>query len=1220
MKFLGVSTVGFGSIRNSSLKFAPKFTVIYGANEAGKSTWHAALYAAFCGMRRSRGQSPADEEFIRQYRPWDFPEPWEVSVQFLLQDGRKIELRQELIDRVDCRATDVDFGRDYSNEIINEGSPDGSVWLGLDRRSFAATACIKQSQLLEILSNPEALQTHLQRAAATCAINSAEASALQLIEGFRDEHVGEDRANSTRPLRNAIRRVEAAKGLLDVSKAEHGHYVHLIASENAGKSKLDTLRRELNLAHAVMADRDAKDWERRLQRVMQILSNHPERPSADLDEINELVREVSTGLRVWQERPTIPDLTGATAAEIEEKLQKLPSRPSGDLEPAPQVLKGEAEFAASKYALTLHVQAEPPQPVFPETAGLSGDQLRHFPTVMAEPEPAVDPRLNGVRTNTVNDRLIQRVHTAIEVWERRPSPIEVSSPTAEEIRREIETLPMPAQGDLKPAPEIIDAANAYSSAREALRQHALSQPPDATVTKVRGIGAAELRTLALRLREPNYVPSLDTKIRQRITLKKEIEQLGKTRTLSMGMTSGLSLLVLIPFLLLPPEQRLLPIGGILIGVAFLVWLVSRWKAAPVRDKREELETLQEELDRESFGLNEMGRRQKDVQERIDKFELPSNPEALEGIAAELEGAQDAERLCNIWKATNKRFDAAIQTATDRLQSLLSRKITGSFPDVESALAEYQRDCAERSRIASLSNRRLDLERQLAAKIEAEAIAAEINQRRNSAVAELRQVGSACEITAGNDEDLVRQLHTWQSECDRVKLLQSELGQQFFAKVAWKQRQLDLREQLQSKGLPTDAAALRKLAQDLERAFSVKAAHERWAATLSKLTQDHELRADQLRRLLEGKGLKISENLEEVLRHYREECETRSHVAAEAGRRPDLEHQLAARKQAENAAASINAQWENARGALVAVAVRCGIASTEEAGLPEYLGDWLKETSQAIRVRLEGLEEWRELDTLLEGRMLQEFKSKVQQQRENVFLLGSAFSFDELAAAIPNLAQYEANVAEIANRVESAGQELANVQGQIRNYEERPTSVSDAEEELRTAEDELAKIRRMDDALEATHAFLTQARDRIHRDIAPFLAEAIARWLPDLTQGRYVGARVDSETLQVEVCDQSGKYREASRLSHGTAEQIYLLLRLAMAEYLTKPTEVCPLILDDVTGQSDTRRKERMLATLKAVSESRQVILFTQEKDVLLWAKSNLSEPEGRIIELAPAAV
>jgi hypothetical protein len=856
--------------------------------------------------------------------------------------------------------------------------------------------------------------------------------------------------------------------------------------------------------------------------------------------------------------------------------------------------------------------------VFPETAGLSSEQLRHFPTVMAEPEPAVDPRLNGIRTNTVNDRLIQRAHTAIEMWERRPSPIEVHRPTAQEIRREIETLPILAQGDLEPTREILDAAKASSSAGEALRQHALAQPPDATVPKVRGITPSELRTLAVRLREPNVVPSLDTKIRQRITLRKEIEQLGKTRTLWIGLTSGLSLLAVIPFALLPSEQRLLPAFGILIGVALLAFIVSKWKAAPARSKREELETLQEELDRESYGINEWGRRQKDIQERIDKFELPSNPEALEAMAAEFEAAHDADRLSNIWKATNKRFEAAIQVATDRLQSLLSKKITGSFSEVDEAFAQYQRECAERSHIAVSASRRQDLERQLAAKIEAEAIAAQVNQRRDSAGAELREVGKACEVTADSLENLVRQLHEWLGECDRVKHLQTELGQQFFAKVAWKQRQLDLREQLQVKGLPTDAAALRRLAGDLERAFSAKATHERWSATLSKLGEDHKFRADQLRNLLQTKGLEISGSLEEVLRRYRDECEARSRVASEAGRRPDLENQLAARKQAEDVAASIYSQWESAKRGLLAVAERCGITPNEDAELSEQLRQWLEATSQSIHARLEGLEEWRELDTVLEGRTLPEFKSKVQQQRENVFFLGSAFSFDELAEAIPNLAHYEANISEVATRVESAGQELANTQGQIRNYEERPTSVSDAEEEVRTAEEELFKIRRMDDALEATHAFLTQARDRIHRDIAPFLAEAIARWLPDLTQGRYVGARVDSETLKVEVCDKSGKYREASLLSHGTAEQIYFLLRLAMTEYLTKPSEVCPLILDDVMAQSDAKRKARMLGTLKAVSDTRQVILFTQEKDVFLWAKENLSEPEGRIIELTPA--
>ena len=126
------------------------------------------------------------------------------------------------------------------------------------------------------------------------------------------------------------------------------------------------------------------------------------------------------------------------------------------------------------------------------------------------------------------------------------------------------------------------------------------------------------------------------------------------------------------------------------------------------------------------------------------------------------------------------------------------------------------------------------------------------------------------------------------------------------------------------------------------------------------------------------------------------------------------------------------------------------------------------------------------------------------------------------------------------------------------------------------------------------------------------------WLPEITVGRYVDARVDPETLQVHVSDKTGAWREAALMSHGTAEQIYLLLRLAMAQYLTEPFEVCPLILDEITVQTDSRRKQKLLDTLKAVSEVRQVILFSQEEEVYAWARNNLSEPESRIIKLTPA--
>ena len=84
---------------------------------------------------------------------------------------------------------------------------------------------------------------------------------------------------------------------------------------------------------------------------------------------------------------------------------------------------------------------------------------------------------------------------------------------------------------------------------------------------------------------------------------------------------------------------------------------------------------------------------------------------------------------------------------------------------------------------------------------------------------------------------------------------------------------------------------------------------------------------------------------------------------------------------------------------------------------------------------------------------------------------------------------------------------------------------------------------------------------------------------------------------VEVAGADGRWRNAALLSHGTAEQVYLLLRLAMARHLTARNEVCPLILDDVVGASDGGRKRVVLETLLSISESTQVILFTHEDDV-----------------------
>jgi uncharacterized protein YhaN len=84
---------------------------------------------------------------------------------------------------------------------------------------------------------------------------------------------------------------------------------------------------------------------------------------------------------------------------------------------------------------------------------------------------------------------------------------------------------------------------------------------------------------------------------------------------------------------------------------------------------------------------------------------------------------------------------------------------------------------------------------------------------------------------------------------------------------------------------------------------------------------------------------------------------------------------------------------------------------------------------------------------------------------------------------------------------------------------------------------------------------------------------------------------------------------------GTAEQIFLLLRMALAQHLAITGETCPLLLDDVTVQADAVRTVQILELLLNVAEERQVILFAQEPSVADWAMDRLSGERHSLITL-----
>ena len=326
MRFESVTSYNFGPFLDQTISFNPSMNVVWGPNEAGKSTWHSALYAGLCGIRRGRGQPRReDREFEARHRPWDKNDMWDVGAVVRLEDGRRIHLKHDLNGRVDASATDVDLaGRDYSNEVMFDGAPDGSRWLGLDRRSFLSTACIRQSDLLALLSGENAgdLQEQLQRAADTAGTDATAAKALQLLRSFHTENVGGQRATK-RPLPSAQSRVSDATNKLEEAQELHVRYLDRRDQVESLEEDYQTKDRQAVAARCVLAQDEAERTRERLKQGRALFSRFPDGPPKRVVEQEGLRVQVATALQAWRGKPLLQEPEGPSVSKLRQELEEL---------------------------------------------------------------------------------------------------------------------------------------------------------------------------------------------------------------------------------------------------------------------------------------------------------------------------------------------------------------------------------------------------------------------------------------------------------------------------------------------------------------------------------------------------------------------------------------------------------------------------------------------------------------------------------------------------------------------------------------------------------------------------------------------------------------------------------------------------------------------------------------------------------------------------------
>ena len=444
------------------------------------------------------------------------------------------------------------------------------------------------------------------------------------------------------------------------------------------------------------------------------------------------------------------------------------------------------------------------------------------------------------------------------------------------------------------------------------------------------------------------------------------------------------------------------------------------------------------------------------------------------------------------------------------------------------------------------------------------------------------------------------------------------------------------------GLRADPAALRALA---DRTHQQSAWHD---AERSRLAAAVARTGDELRAALRERGiLDEGSPLEQFARYE-------TQAGGTSARRAELERALAARVAAEETAAEVVVARREAVARLRSAAGAAGFDPTgEPEALVAALDGWraarpargavaLAERPRAVahlpadvtvgpgqpRHAAAGPadsepEPTRELAALLDGGSTADLRGQEEALRaERDERLTQAWAADLAACEARQRRDELADAAGVdpvragdrsfvTALLEVAQAEVRRARGAL---EERPVAaplpadgpgVARADEEVESAEAELRRIEQLRRTTALTRRFLARAQEQAHRDIAPVLAATLRSWLPGVTRGRYVDATVDPETLAIQVYGSGGRWRPLDRLSAGTTDQVYLLLRVALAQHLATTGETCPLLLDGVTAQSDDERTQEILDLLLRLAAERQVVLFTQEESVLRWAREHL---------------
>lgn len=1278
MKLKRLEIEGFGKLVKQIYEFGPGLNLIYGRNEAGKSTLQRSILAALYGFFDEGTITAAKKAIMASYEPWDTRAPFGIKLIFEVEEGTQYRVERAFGPKAETVLYDHRSGKSINSKFSS--SSQGRLFfaeelLGMPREVFENTSLVRQAELAALEKSASAITDTLLRLSASASQESTASQAIELLETALKEQIGTQRSRN-KPLPEAQRHLEELRLARTRLLTEHQMLSNQMHELAQAEESFQTLQRE----------RDKAEYQRLLAQKQVSRQQRQTIEQADAE-----VKRCQQAVSQYQAWSTFPSDTQPKVQRLavqHEKAQSDASQAEQAARRAQQRIPALRSQIESLYK-TLNSSRKP--------LALPGIEKQPAALASTALQSWLDEELSSLR-NAIQEQhdalsirgkklagLIQVGHEGITKDRQELGKLETDLAQAREAIQQIQQSANQADipedrweaillGARAAAEEWQGWGNYPAHLRDELLQLTAQYNPlsESLAARSPEISETESKLAELQtqiddlqrqitsLENVRNIPQQEKPRIQEISSQLENARQAKNET-HLQFTEIDHVYQQEQQAFDAEKQNLQPLEQL--GIAGLNQLQQRWLNATqqLASAQTRFVQSQDAWGKVGMPVAEFQRLENTVKE-IQSGVRPA-PKPRRGCRSLLMPKQTGvvdqtpteitiyAQVQPIYAEFTRQHDE-IKSSEDSLRLVID--------EIRQSLGQLAPDAIQESTFADL-HQKLQTHQQKAFQVEQKKGHRDTSfnrfqqsenheqQIRERLEKELNRFG----FVATNIEDALNQffqaceqkeqLVAAESTLERIQAQEAMLKQKLSQSQTQRQSLAQTEEKiikLLAKAKIQDPASLPEGIRQFEDGLE---SHRQWRAAQSNLERVQTQISDLSERL--SKARLGAAAKEERLLNFRQQLSRKF-----SGLLPDdfTDQHLAQLDADLQDFSSAQSGIDKTQGQLEQLQLQAQTIQRDT-------NDWLEKEDAAKRLSSEifqavhtagieidqvpvvdalhrfeeafnGFSQWQQAQRAYDSAVQAQQAVRASLSKLETEIANLETKITQLTKQHPewkNLTVsdkpevYERNSQKLNEQVLQERDRMTRLQDAVNRGTKNLRHLAELDEEIDLVSAEVQQFSNFGQALELATSELTIATREFQKMFAPRLEQIVERGLEQITAGRYRQVKIDPNSLSVRVlAPERNELVDTAQLSTGTRDLIYLVLRMGITQLMSSSGEKLPLLLDDPLVEFDSTRQKAALEYLKNLSGQTQLFLFTKDGDVSDWFRnSGLSAPQCKVIEL-----